>query len=152
MQYLLVGGKGDPNKEMQAPMEALFTIAYGLKFAVKKKDPKNDFKVFPLEGLWWMKGNVEFDQSAKDKWQWTLMVAQPDFVSKDLVEEVRAQRRRRRPIPSCRRSGSRNWRRASQRRYCTLGLTRTKRQTLRNCMITSLRSARGPVESITRST
>jgi len=99
MQYLMVDGRGDPNNEMQAPTEALYTIAYGLKFAVKKKDPKNDFKVFPLEGLWWMKGNVEFDQGAKDKWLWTLMVAQPGLVSTDLVEEVRVQAQKKKVNP-----------------------------------------------------
>lgn len=55
MPYLMIDGKGDPNKaqSFQDAMEALYGIAYTLKFAVKFNDPDKDFVVMPLEGLWW---------------------------------------------------------------------------------------------------
>jgi hypothetical protein len=92
MKFLMIDGAGDPNKGgMMECFGAIYPLAYGLKFMIKKKDPKKDFKVFPPEGLWWMNEDGSFDQGKKDKWKWTLMLAQPDFVTEKMVEEVRAQ-------------------------------------------------------------
>ncbi len=99
MKYLMVDGTGDPNKGMQPHMEALYGIAYGLKFSLKKKDPTKDFRVFPLEGLWWMKGIEGLDQNAKGEWQWTLMIAQPNFVTEKMVDDVRAQAQKKKDNP-----------------------------------------------------
>jgi hypothetical protein len=86
--YLMADGEGDPNNSplFQSATEALYSLAYTIKFAVKKKDAEKEYTVPPLEGLWWM-GNVDgFNADTKDKWKWTLMVAQPDFLNNELFE------------------------------------------------------------------
>lgn len=88
MQYLMVDGHGDPNssKEFQQAIEALYPVAYKLKFASKQMLGK-DYVVMPLEGLWWAKDMKTFT-SARDKSQWdfTLMIMQPDWITQEMFE------------------------------------------------------------------
>ena len=55
LAFLMIDGRGDPNSSeaYQDALGALYGIAYTLKFTLKKEDPERDFKVAPLEGLWW---------------------------------------------------------------------------------------------------
>ena len=54
MNFLMVDGHGDPNtaQEYQEAIEALYAVAYALKFT-SKKEKGMDYVVPPLEGLWW---------------------------------------------------------------------------------------------------
>lgn len=100
MKFLMVDGEGAPNQgTMGQCFEALYTLGYGVKFAVKKKDPKKDFKVFPEEGLWWTNEDGSFTAGNKDKWKWTIMLAQPDVVTKAILEEVRKQAMKKKENP-----------------------------------------------------
>ncbi len=58
----------------QHAMEALFGVAYTLKFASKLGPSKKDWTVMPLEALWWMKGDREFSIEHKDDWRWIFMI------------------------------------------------------------------------------
>ena len=53
--YLMIDGKGYPgtSKEYKDAIATLYPVAYTLKFMVKKSDKAIDYKVMPLEGLWW---------------------------------------------------------------------------------------------------
>ena len=53
LQYLMADGHGDPNTshDFTSAVEALFPVAYRLKFASKTLG--RDHVVMPLEGLWW---------------------------------------------------------------------------------------------------
>ena len=53
MNFLMIDGKGDPNtaKEYSDAVEALYSVAYAIKFMGKKELAK-DYGVAPLEGLW----------------------------------------------------------------------------------------------------
>lgn len=86
MQYLMIDGHGDPNssKDFQAAIEALYPVAYKLKFASKQELGK-DYVVMPLEGLWWAEDMTAFT-SARDKSQWdfTLMIMQPEWITKEM--------------------------------------------------------------------
>ena len=90
MGFLMVDGQGDPNtsQEYQEAIEALYTVAYQLKFTIKKQDPELDFVVPPLEGLWWVQDMAEFTTEDKDAWLWTAMIYQPDHVTKELFDEA----------------------------------------------------------------
>ena len=70
-------------------MEALFSVAYTLKFMVKKGDQQIDYGVMPLEGLWWVDDMELFDATSKDDWQWTAMIMQPEIIRPALFEEAR---------------------------------------------------------------
>ncbi len=86
MNYLMVDGKGDPNKvvEFQDAIAALFGLAYALKFMIKKGPDAIDYGVLPLEGLWWSDDKEAFNRDQKDKWLWSLMIMQPDYVTGEL--------------------------------------------------------------------
>lgn len=91
LQYLMIDGHGDPNtsREFQDAIQALYPVAYKLKFASKQELDK-DYVVMPLEGLWWAKDMSTFT-SARDKSQWdfTLMIMQPEWITKDMFDVAR---------------------------------------------------------------
>lgn len=82
LQYLMIDGHGDPNTspEYMAALEALYPLAYTLKFT-SKRELDRDYVVPPLEGLWWAEDMTVFT-SARDKsqWQWTLMMLVPEWI------------------------------------------------------------------------
>ena len=53
MSFLMVDGEGDPNTAAayRDAVEALYSVAYTLKFA-SKRELGQDYVVPPLEGLW----------------------------------------------------------------------------------------------------
>lgn len=83
MQFLMVDGSGDPNTspDYQSALEALYGLAYTIRFGLKKRDPDLDFKVAPLEGLWWAKDMTAFTEGSRDDWEWTMMVMMPEQVT-----------------------------------------------------------------------
>jgi hypothetical protein len=98
MQFLMVDGHGDPNtaQEYQDALEALYAVAYKLKFLSKKRLEK-DYVVPPLEGLWWAEDMEAFTVGRdKSAWDWTMMIMQPAWITPDLfdagVEQVRKQK------------------------------------------------------------
>jgi hypothetical protein len=86
--YLMIDGKGDPNtsQEFKDAIETLYPVAYAIKFFFKKQK-EIDYGVLPLEGLWWAEDMNDFVFSKKDNWFWTLMIAQPSFVTREIFEE-----------------------------------------------------------------
>ena len=90
--YLMLDGKGDPNHSpaYQAVVEALYQFSYTLKFAIKKAGGV-DYKVMPLEGLWWAEDMSDFIAGRRDDWLWTMLILQPEPVTPDWVEKTRAQ-------------------------------------------------------------
>lgn len=90
MAFLMVDGAGDPNTApaYAEAVEALFSLAYALKFAVKKGPDGVDYSVMPLEGLWWADDMSSFTTGDRSAWLWTMMIMQPDLVSADLVERT----------------------------------------------------------------
>jgi hypothetical protein len=90
MTYLMVDGQGDPNTvpAYAEAVELLFTVSYAVKFMVKKAPSGVDYGVLPLEGLWWADDMARFSTSDRSAWLWTMMIAQPPFVSRDLIEQA----------------------------------------------------------------
>ena len=91
MNFLMIDGHGDPNNnpDFQGGMEALYGMVYTIKFALKPQGI--EFVVPPSEGLWWTDDMSEFSQETKDRWDWTLMIMQPDEVTADIVEAARLE-------------------------------------------------------------
>ncbi len=82
MNFIVIDGRGAPESDSyQQAVEALYAVAYTLKFSRKKADG-TDYAVMPLEGLWWAVDMSVFDPQKADraKWQWTMMIMQPDFI------------------------------------------------------------------------
>ena len=105
LDYLMIDGRGDPNTcpEYAAAVEALFTVAYTLRFAIKKGPQAIDYGVMPLEGLWWADDMAHFTTGDKSQWQWTMMILQPAFITAALVAEAIAavqQKKKKKPLPA----------------------------------------------------
>jgi hypothetical protein len=101
LQFAMIDGAIEKGSEPgKSPMfadatQALYGISYTLKFTLKKRKTNAiDYPVMALEGLWWVEDGL-FDITVKDNWSYTLMIMQPDVITKDLFEEAREQVRRK---------------------------------------------------------
>lgn len=93
MHFLMIDGHGDPNvaQEYKDALEALYAVAYKLKFIVKKVADV-DYVVPPLEGLWWAEEMSSFtDLRDKSAWDWTMMIMTPAWATADLYERAVAE-------------------------------------------------------------
>lgn len=86
INFLMIDGKGNPNNSpgYTAAIEALYSVAYTLKFSLKKGQAI-DYPVMPLEGLWWADDMNSFQTGDKDKWWWTMMISSPDFITDEML-------------------------------------------------------------------
>ena len=67
--------------------QALYSISYTLKFMLKKRETNSiDYPVMPLEGLWGIQ-DKNVDMAKKDNWSFTLMILQPEVITKDIFAE-----------------------------------------------------------------
>jgi hypothetical protein len=98
LAYLMADGHGDPNvsPNYAEAIEALFSLSYALKFAIKRQ-LGTDYRVLPLEGQWWCDDMRHFTVENKADWRWTLMILQPREVGEALVHECRETLRARKP-------------------------------------------------------
>jgi len=101
LQFTMVDGaieKGsEPGKSpsFAEATQALYSLCYTLKFMLKKRKTNAfDYPVMPLEGLWWVEDGF-FDIAVKDNWFYTLMIMQPEIITKEIFEEAREQVRRK---------------------------------------------------------
>lgn len=84
--YLMTDGEGGigTSKSFQDAIGALFGVSYKSKF-ICKQEMGFDYKVMPLEGLWWADDMNDFINNNRDKWKWTLMIMQPVQVTEEIV-------------------------------------------------------------------
>jgi hypothetical protein len=92
MAFITISGKGDPNGEaFRTAAESLYSLSYAVKMANKA--------IFenvapPLEGLWWV-GII--DNLDKSKFEWLIMLRQPEFVTADIFAEALAKASKKKP-------------------------------------------------------
>jgi hypothetical protein len=100
LRYLMVDGTGDPTTSAHyaRAVEALFSVSYAAKFMVKKGPAAIDYAVMPLEGLWWSDDMASFVENDRTKWQWTMMILQPDFVDESLLRDALADVKRKKGL------------------------------------------------------
>lgn len=101
MNFLMVDGRGDPNtsQSFSDAIKALYPISYTLKFMVKKGEMGVDYGVLPLEALWWADDMSAFTTGTKDAWKWTLMIMQPAFITRQMVEKAKEEvERKKKPV------------------------------------------------------
>lgn len=87
--FIMLDGTGNPNLPGFAEeVSALYALAYAIKMDYKKSQTNQeiqDFTVYPLEGIWQQKVQGEL---VKEELIYTIMIAQPSFISKEMVEEA----------------------------------------------------------------
>ena len=81
LQYLMVDGIGAPGGDAYTQaVEWLFSVSYPIKF-LSKSELGRDYVVPSLEGIWWADDMDVFTTDDRDRWQWTMMIMQPDWIS-----------------------------------------------------------------------
>ena len=87
--FIMLDGMGNPNLTGFAEeVSALYALAYAIKMDYKKSHANQeiqDFTVYPLEGIWQQKEQGEL---IKEELIYTIMIAQPSFISKEMVKEA----------------------------------------------------------------
>lgn len=102
MNFSMIDGQGDPNtaQEYQEALEALYAVAYKIKF-MSKKELGKDYVVPPLEGLWWAEDMDVFTTGGdRNAWQWTMMIMQPEWVTEEVFERGCDQVRKAKDPPA----------------------------------------------------
>ncbi len=98
LHYLSIAGAGDPSgKDFAANVEALYSVAYTLKFICKEKGA--DFIVPKLEGLWWYDESRFKGVSAeaapmkvpRSEWEYRLLIRMPDQVEESQLESAKRE-------------------------------------------------------------
>jgi hypothetical protein len=99
LPFLMVDGHGDPNTApaYTGAVQAIYSIAYTIRFALKRRPDPVDAPVMPLEGLWWTPDMSTFSTEDKSAWDWTMMITVPELVTAEVVEDARAAAARKRP-------------------------------------------------------
>ena len=103
--YLALNGCGNPNEpagDFQESIQALYSVAYPLKMRYKALGM--DYKMPPLEALWWAYGN--FGDKPRDlshpgdDWRWRLLLMVPDYVKRVDLEAVKAEQLEKKNLPA----------------------------------------------------
>lgn len=99
-QFIAVDGAGDPNtsSEYTNAVEALFTVAYAIKFASKAEG--QDLVVGPLEGLWWADDPEVFIARDKAAWSWRMLISQPDWIGVDIIDDAKLRAAKKKDNPA----------------------------------------------------
>jgi len=101
LKFLVIDGIGDPNNnpDYSEALSALYSTAYKLKFAIKKGPLAVDYKVMPLEGLWWAEDMALFNLENRSNWLWRMMIMQPEYISEDLFKTIIASLKQKKDLP-----------------------------------------------------
>lgn len=102
LNFIQVDGQGDPNtaQEYAEAIESLFSLAYAIKFMIKKGPLACDYGVMPLEGLWWADDMTTFSVDDKSNWKWTMMIMQPPMVTKEIFTAARSEVEKKKKLPA----------------------------------------------------
>ncbi|MCL2677958.1 MAG: GyrI-like domain-containing protein [Clostridiales bacterium] len=104
MLFIMIDGRGDPNRgaEYKNALEILYGLSYAIKMSkMGGKPPAGYFEyvVPPLEGLWWLEEEA-FDGISitdKEKFCWTSMIRQPQFVTPEVFAEAKQVLAKKKP-------------------------------------------------------
>lgn len=104
--FAAIDGEGSPDSPaFQAAVGALYAMSYSIKMLPKAGPAPTgyyEYTIFPLEGLWDMHVAPDSDWRGvdRDKFIWTMMIRQPDFVTPELFADVRAAALKKKGAPA----------------------------------------------------
>ena len=103
-KFLMIKGKGNPNSgEFSEKIGVLYSLAYAIRMMPKQGyTPEGYFEytVYPLEGLWDLtEEGKKLGTLNKDELLYTIMIRQPEFVSKEIVDKALVNVRKKKPSP-----------------------------------------------------
>ncbi|MCW1052961.1 GyrI-like domain-containing protein [Streptococcus anginosus] len=98
--FIMLNSQGNPNKaDFSERVSALYSLAYAIKMEYKKTahhQEFTDFTVYPLEGSW---QQTEAETLVKDDLVYTIMIAQPEFITNEIVETALEKVKVKKPNP-----------------------------------------------------
>lgn len=105
MKFIMVDGHGNPNDhggEYQAAVELLYALSYTIKMGLKSSsstdnDDFTDYVVAPLEGLWWLNDKKDTNFTQKEKYCWTSMIRQPNFITREIFMKAQEEAKKKKP-------------------------------------------------------
>ncbi len=104
MLFVMVDGEGNPNTaaSYRDAVELLYGLSYSIKMSKTggaRPEGYVEYVVPPLEGLWWVDGFAldGMDTIDKDRFRWTSMIRQPEFVTEGIFEAAKATLARKKP-------------------------------------------------------
>lgn len=101
LDFLCQDGQGDPGTTpaYAAGVRALFATSYAVRAAVKAAGGPVA-RVSPLECRWWAEDLGTFLTGDRARWQWTLMIRQPEGTGRDLCLRLAEETAARRAMPT----------------------------------------------------
>lgn len=101
MNFLMIDGGGNPNtsEAYKDAVEALFSTSYTVKF-MSKRELGKDYVVPPLEGLWYADDPTIFVKKNKDAYEWTMMIMQPEWITKGMIDQAIEAASKKRELPA----------------------------------------------------
>jgi hypothetical protein len=99
LSFLMIDGHGDPNVSpaYAEALEALFSLSYAVR-AVAKTELERVHTVGPLEGLWSAEDPSAFVAGDKSAWDWTMMISQPTWITRDIIETATQKAKKKAPV------------------------------------------------------
>ncbi len=103
-KFFMIKGKGNPNdSDFSERVGVLYSLAYGVRMMPKNGfTPEGYFEytVYPLEGLWDLtdEGKKQAELN-KNELLYTIMIRQPEFVTKEIAERAFDIVRKKKPHP-----------------------------------------------------
>lgn len=102
-QFIMIDGEGNPNAaDFSERVGALYSLAYAVKMGYKKTAAGrevDDFAVYPLEGVWRQKTQAGQGALDKNSLEYTIMIAQPDFITPEMWQDALVKTRVKKPNP-----------------------------------------------------
>ena len=107
MKFFMISGKGDPNtsESFSEAVQALYSLSYTIKMSPKSgKAPEQyqEYTVYPMEGIWDLEQvdeSSDFSKLDKNRFVYTLMIRQPDFVTESFAGEILEIVKKKKPNP-----------------------------------------------------
>lgn len=103
-KFLMIRGKGNPNdQEFAEKIGVLYSMAYAIRMMPRQGYTPNgyfEYTVYPLEGIWDLTTEGrKLEQLNKDELLYTIMIRQPDFVTKEVVGRAFESVEKKKPHP-----------------------------------------------------
>ena len=133
-KYLMISGRGHPAKdrEFQVAIQALYTLAYTLKFSGKPGSRQRAMPVPPLDGLFWIAGRKGFPSNApRAAWRWQAMLAVPGFITQAMLAKARKAAMAKKELPALRQVRLVRWKEGLCAQVLHIGAYSAERPTIR---------------------
>lgn len=106
--FIMLSGKGNPNdNDFSEKVGVLYSLAWSIKMRYKAlcsnylelrgQFEYHDYTVHPLEGIWTSSNTG--NPLDKDSYIYTIMIRQPDFITKDMFEAAYEVVEKKKPHP-----------------------------------------------------